>query len=583
MVIGTPTVLNLIPGTVFPVVNVNQYDAGYQTTFLLYKGAEPFNIAVNMAVTIRGTKGDKNGIADSAASTVGSNLVSVTLTEQMTAVAGPNIYELRIVDMNGLLVGTVNFIMMVEPAALGDGTVISDSDLNYAADVLDRIQTEEATKNQVNQNTSDIADLDNRVTQNVASLDNRIDQNANAIASLGDDTVQLTHDMRTATARIHKKITMTDYVTDSKYAMQGFCYNSSTQQFVFLFYDGSDWSQNTKIIVTNNSFAKVGEYAAKLWHANDITYNPVTNKYVVAPSHDDAEVIELNANYTISRTIYVSGITRDGSGNYGISQIAYDAINNVYYVTTNSDRKTYKVDASFANPVLVAEQTDESFAGNEYSNIYRFDIQGCDLYNGRFVSLAWFWRTGSLTPGITRIGTFDARTKKCMYKFDYVHSRDNEPEGIAFVGNTAFVVSYYRPYIIVRTVRPNTQTEGMPFESLIQYTSFPSFEAWEQKEFTVSIPAGKYIIQAYTNSISNNNGGTDLAFRLGLYIDSATENLTSTFTILKPDRGLPGSLQATRFFVAKVPVTIRAVIVCNKAYSEKTIWLNVEYLQLVEE
>lgn len=148
MVIGTPTVLNLIPGKVFPVVNVNQYDAGYQKTFLLYKGAEPFNIATNMSVTIRGTKGDRNGIADSAAHTVGSNLIAVTLTEQMTAVAGPNIYELRIVDTDGLLVGTVNFVMMVEPAALGDGTVISDSDLDYAADVLDRLQGVEAFKNE---------------------------------------------------------------------------------------------------------------------------------------------------------------------------------------------------------------------------------------------------------------------------------------------------------------------------------------------------------------------------------------------------------------------------------------------------
>ena len=149
MVVGTPTVLNLIPGKVFPVVNVNQYDAGYQKTFLLYKGSEPFKIAANMSVTIRGTKGDKHGIADSAASTRGSNRVSVTLTEQMTAVAGPNIYELRIVNTSGLLIGTINFILMVEPAALGDDTVISDSDLNYAVDVLDELQSVEAFKNQL--------------------------------------------------------------------------------------------------------------------------------------------------------------------------------------------------------------------------------------------------------------------------------------------------------------------------------------------------------------------------------------------------------------------------------------------------
>lgn len=153
MVIGSPVVLDLIPGKIPPVVNVNQYDAGYQKTFLLYKGAEPFKITSNMSVTIRGTKGDHKGIADSASYMVGSNLVSVTLTEQMTAVAGPNIFELRIVDTNGLLVGTVNFVLMVEPAALGEDTVISDSDINYAADVLDRLQSVEAFKNLLDANT----------------------------------------------------------------------------------------------------------------------------------------------------------------------------------------------------------------------------------------------------------------------------------------------------------------------------------------------------------------------------------------------------------------------------------------------
>lgn len=148
MNIGAPTVLNLIPGGIIPIVYANQYDKGYEKRFLLYKGAEPFNIADNMSVTVRGTKGDNHGIINSVSSTVGSNLVSVTLTEQMTAVEGVrNVYELRIVDTNGLLVGTVNFILAVEPSALNDETIISDSDLSYAEDVYNRLQGVEAYYN----------------------------------------------------------------------------------------------------------------------------------------------------------------------------------------------------------------------------------------------------------------------------------------------------------------------------------------------------------------------------------------------------------------------------------------------------
>lgn len=156
MNIGIETILNMIPGGVMPIVYVNQYDTGYQKKFRLFNGAMPFNIAFNQSVTIRGTKGDGHGIVNSVESTVGSNIVSVTITEQMTAVKGAkNIYELRVVDNDGLVIGTANFIMAVEKAALDDDTIISDSDLSYANDVYDNLQSVQAYKNQLDtlQNT----------------------------------------------------------------------------------------------------------------------------------------------------------------------------------------------------------------------------------------------------------------------------------------------------------------------------------------------------------------------------------------------------------------------------------------------
>lgn len=150
MDIGTATVLNMIPGGVMPIVSVNQYDTGYQKKFRLFNGAIPFNIASNQSVTIRGTKVDGHGIVNSVQSTVGSNVVTVTITEQMTAVKGAkNIYELRVADNNGLVIGTANFIMFVECAALDDNTIISDSDLSYANDVYNNLQSVQAYKNQL--------------------------------------------------------------------------------------------------------------------------------------------------------------------------------------------------------------------------------------------------------------------------------------------------------------------------------------------------------------------------------------------------------------------------------------------------
>ena len=159
MVVGSPIVLNLIPGGVMPVMMINETDKGYKKEFLIYNGAAPYNLPANVSATIRGTKRDGYGVTEAAEVTSGSNLVRITVTEQMTAVPGPNIFELVFEDTNNLKVATINFIMMVERSALNANTVISDSDIAYAGQVLDRLQSVAAFKEQLD-NASD--DVDNR-------------------------------------------------------------------------------------------------------------------------------------------------------------------------------------------------------------------------------------------------------------------------------------------------------------------------------------------------------------------------------------------------------------------------------------
>ena len=139
MVVGSPTVLNLVPSGAMPVVYINETDEGFEKEFLIYNGHAAFSVPVNVSATIRGTKGDRRGVAENATVTAGTNRVSVTITEQMTAVAGPNIYELVFVDTSGLRVGTINFIMLVEKSALSSDTIISDSDIAYAEQVIDEL------------------------------------------------------------------------------------------------------------------------------------------------------------------------------------------------------------------------------------------------------------------------------------------------------------------------------------------------------------------------------------------------------------------------------------------------------------
>lgn len=121
--------LNLITGQVLPRVNASQYDNNTRTlTMYLYDGELTFNIPNGVSGYIQGTKPDRTGFQYLATVTAGSNVVTFDITEQMTAVAGDVTCELVLVDGDDRI-ATVNFILHVEPAALSDDTVISETDL----------------------------------------------------------------------------------------------------------------------------------------------------------------------------------------------------------------------------------------------------------------------------------------------------------------------------------------------------------------------------------------------------------------------------------------------------------------------
>lgn len=190
MIVGSPTKLNLIPSGVMPVVYINQGDAGYDKEFLIYNGDSPYNVPAGVSATIRGTKADGYGVTEAAALTEGSNLVTVTITEQMVAAAGENLYELVFVDTNDLRVASINMVWAVKADALGDA-VISESDLDYATTVMNELQSVQAFKHQLDTNTDGLAAetaariaADNTLQTNInleagtrASVDTTLQQN----------------------------------------------------------------------------------------------------------------------------------------------------------------------------------------------------------------------------------------------------------------------------------------------------------------------------------------------------------------------------------------------------------------------
>ena len=130
--------LDLIPRGVNPVVYVSQYDKGQTWTINVYKDGVAFTIPAGVAAIILGTKPDGYGFE--YACTVSGSVVTTTLEQQMTAVAGDVISEIRLVDGDDTIIGTINFIIRVEPAALADDTVISDSDIAAIEQAIELVQ-----------------------------------------------------------------------------------------------------------------------------------------------------------------------------------------------------------------------------------------------------------------------------------------------------------------------------------------------------------------------------------------------------------------------------------------------------------
>lgn len=118
--------LNLIPGKVLPRLNVSQYDKGQTVSVSLWNGDVPYSIPAGCTAQVVGTKADNTGFMYEC--TIENGQPSFVITDQMTVFPGEVTLEVIIMDDDNRI-GTVNFILDVERAALADDTQISESDM----------------------------------------------------------------------------------------------------------------------------------------------------------------------------------------------------------------------------------------------------------------------------------------------------------------------------------------------------------------------------------------------------------------------------------------------------------------------
>ena len=140
-----PFSLDVVPGGVPLQIHVSQYDSDQQLELSLYSSQGTLTIPrTRVAAAIRGTKLDGNGISNSCALTFEGDVpvVTVQLTQQMTAIAGKNPFEIVITatDISGdsYELPSATFYLMVKRAAMDYDTVDSDSDIMEIIDVMSK-------------------------------------------------------------------------------------------------------------------------------------------------------------------------------------------------------------------------------------------------------------------------------------------------------------------------------------------------------------------------------------------------------------------------------------------------------------
>lgn len=174
----------------------------------------------------------------------------------------------------------------------------------------------------------------------------------------------------------------------------------------------------------------------RLGHANDITYNPHTNKiYVATLEGNRIEVIDADL-FTYNNPIEVDNLA-------GIFQISYDPDARIYYIGSYEGMYIYDENFEQIKKIHDGHITVDFTNNPTYPHIQAWASQGSCVFNGQFFGLIWIWAE----PGFTtyaRLIQYDNVNGgiKAMYDFPTLGS-DDEPEALVNMGDHILLMGYW--------------------------------------------------------------------------------------------------------------------------------------------
>lgn len=157
--------LDVTPGGIPLHIHLNQYDSDFSIVLSIKCALDcVLDIPSTATAKVRGTKADGNGYSKDATLNATVKTVTIAGDAQLTAAAGRNKYEIVIIN-SGKELYTANFVVDVEPAALSDKTVVSESAIDEVKKALDGAAQAEQWYTKTKEVAATVSDISDQVAQ----------------------------------------------------------------------------------------------------------------------------------------------------------------------------------------------------------------------------------------------------------------------------------------------------------------------------------------------------------------------------------------------------------------------------------
>lgn len=137
-------VLNLQPGLSAPVVvHVSQGDQGYPITFHLIDGDEDYSGPYDVVASVTGTRIDGSHYGPYSC-TINGNMITFNLAAAVTVYPGNSMAEITLTNLSHQVVGSANFVFMVEECTIPNGVTYTNDPSVYQA-ILEYVQSSQSS------------------------------------------------------------------------------------------------------------------------------------------------------------------------------------------------------------------------------------------------------------------------------------------------------------------------------------------------------------------------------------------------------------------------------------------------------